>query len=174
MPIAIGVDIGGSHISSAAVNMDTLQPISGTYFNGAVDSKATKEEIFRSWGAVINNTLEKVGTEQLLGIGMAMPGPFQYQKGIALFEENDKYEALYKIDVGEEFPQYLSNKNLPLRFLNDASSFGLGGSLTSEMKNAKKVVAITLGTGFGASFFKDQVPVVNGDDVPEGGCLWDK
>lgn len=174
MPIAIGVDIGGSHISSAAVNMITLEILPGTYNNGAVDSKATKEEIFEDWAGVINKTLEKVKSEELLGIGMAMPGPFEYRKGIALFEENDKYETLYEVSVGEEFPKYLLIKNMKMRFLNDASSFGLGGYLTSKLKDAKKIIAVTLGTGFGASFLKNQVPVINGNDVPEGGCLWDK
>lgn len=174
MPIAIGVDIGGSHISSAAVDMDTLKTIPGTYNNGVVDNKATKEKILDRWANVINRTLEKVKNHELLGIGMAMPGPFEYKKGIALFEENDKYEALYEVSVSEELPQYLLEKNLKIRFLNDASSFGLGGSLTSRIRDAKKIIAVTLGTGFGASFLKNNIPVIRGNDVPEGGCLWDK
>jgi len=63
---------------------------------------------------------------------------------------------------------------LELRFLNHASSFGLGGSLTSRLPNAEKIIAVTLGTGFGASFFRNRIPVINGKDVPAGGCLWDK
>lgn len=35
-------------------------------------------------------------------------------------------------------------------------------------------MALTLGTGFGAAFIKDLIPVVNDDEVPDGGCLWDK
>lgn len=174
MPIAIGVDIGGSHISSAAVNMETFQTIPGTYNNGVVDSKATIEEIFICWANVINRTIEEVKNEELLGIGMAMPGPFEYKKGVALFEKNDKYESLFGVPVGKEFPKYLSNKDLKLRFLNDASSFGIGGSFSSRIKFAQKIIAITIGTGFGASFLVDRVPMINGQDVPEGGCLWDK
>lgn len=173
-PIAIGVDIGGSHISSAAVNLETLRTISGTYRTGFVDSKATKEVIFRNWAHVINHTIKEVKGENLLGIGMAMPGPFDYRKGIAFFEKNDKYETLYNIHVGKEFQNFLSVKDLELRFLNDASSFGLGGSLKREFKDAKKIIAVTLGTGLGASFIKNGMPVISGKDVPTGGCLWDK
>lgn len=36
------------------------------------------------------------------------------------------------------------------------------------------MVAITLGTGFGAAFLEDNIPLVNQKDVPEDGCLWDK
>lgn len=154
--------------------MDTLQPIPGTYKNGVVDSKATKEEIFQCWANVINQTIEKVKEEEPLGVGMAMPGPFEYTQGIALFKKNDKYEALYEVCISEEFPKYLYKKSLQIRFLNDASSFGLGGSFITGLKDVKKIIALTLGTGFGASFLRNGVPVINGKDVPEGGCLWDK
>lgn len=173
MPIAIGVDIGGSHISSAAVNMDNFEIIPGTYFHGDVDSKASKEEIFKKWSRVINGTLAQLNDKKVVGVGIAMPGPFRYKDGIALFEINDKYEALFGVSVKDEFPQYLS-KDVPLRFLNDATSFGVGGSLINKIGSKNKVVAITLGTGFGAAFLNDNIPTVNDESVPEGGCLWDK
>ena len=103
-----------------------------------------------------------------------MPGPFQYKTGKAMFEKNDKYESLYQVSVVNELIKYLDNKKVSLRFLNDASSFGLGGKLTNEFKEKKRVVAITIGTGFGAAFLVDNLPISNGDLVPEGGCLWDK
>lgn len=174
MRITIGVDIGGSHISSAAVNMDTYKIIPGTYFKSPVNSKASKEEILREWGNVINQTLEKVGDENVMGIGIAMPGPFQYKTGIAMFERNDKYESLHKVSIASELPKYLNGENISIRFLNDASSFGVGGALIKKIEKNQKLVAITLGTGFGAAFLKNHIPVVNDEGVPEGGCLWDK
>jgi glucokinase len=133
MPITIGVDIGGSHISSAAVNMNTNRIIPETYFKSRVNSKASKEEIFREWGNVINQTLEKVEDENVMGIGIAMPGPFQYKTGIAMFERNDKYESLHKVSISSELPKYLNGKNISIRFLNDASSFGIGGTLINNI-----------------------------------------
>jgi len=174
MRITIGVDIGGSHISSAAVNMNTYKIIPGTYFKSPVNSKASKEEILRKWGDVINQTLEKVKDENVMGIGIAMPGPFQYKTGIAMFERNDKYELLHKVSIASELPKHLNGSNLSIRFLNDASSFGIGGALINKIGKNQKIVALTLGTGFGAAFLKNHVPVVNDERVPEGGCLWDK
>ena len=173
MPVAIGVDIGGSHVSSAAVDLATMSIIPGTCFSGAVNSKAPKAEIYEKWSYIINQSLAHSNLKEILGIGMAMPGPFRYKDGVALFEGNDKYESLYEICVLSEFPDYL-DKNVPLRFLNDASSFGIGGALVDKVKNRKRIIAITLGTGFGAAFLKNNIPVVKEDDVPEGGCLWDK
>jgi len=103
-----------------------------------------------------------------------MPGPFQYKTGIAMFERNDKYESLHKVSIASELPKYLNGKNLSIRFLNDASSFGIGGALIKKIEKNQKIVALTLGTGFGAAFLKNHVPVVNDECVPEGGCLWDK
>ena len=174
MPITVGVDIGGSHISSAAVNMNTYKIIPGTYFKSPVNSKASKEEIFRKWGNLINQTLEKVKNKNVIGIGIAMPGPFQYKTGIAMFERNDKYESLHKVSIASELPKYLNGKIISIRFLNDASSFGIGGVLIKKIEKNQKIVALTLGTGFGAAFLKNHVPVVNDEGVPEGGCLWDK
>lgn len=173
MPIAIGVDIGGSHISSAAVDMEKSEIIPGTYFHGEVDNKASKQEIFRTWAGIINKSLKPFKDQQILGVGIAMPGPFRYKDGVALFERNDKYEALYGVCVRDELPEYLS-RPLPIRFLNDATSFGVGGALLNQSKEHHHVVAITLGTGFGAAFLEDDVPLVKEKNVPKDGCLWDK
>jgi glucokinase len=181
MSITIGVDIGGSHISSAAVNGDNFQIIPGTYFSGAVDSKASKEIIIKKWAEIINQTIEvirqtqTISSKEIIGIAFSMPGPFQYQTGIAMFEGNDKYEALYNVSVAEELLDYLTTRNVSFRFLNDASCFGVGGALKQE-SNAKnnKVIAITLGTGFGAAFLDNKLPITQASNVPHNGCLWDK
>ncbi|RAV30896.1 ROK family protein [Sinomicrobium soli] len=173
MPIAIGVDVGGSHISSAAVDIERSEIIKGTYFHGNLDSKASKEEIFERWSSVINRTLGASEGQGVSGVGMAMPGPFRYKEGIACFEGNDKYEQLYGVSVLNELPGYL-DKDVSLRFLNDATSFGVGGALMNKDKNGNRVTAITLGTGFGAAFLERGIPETAGSRVPENGCLWDK
>lgn len=180
MSITIGVDIGGSHISSAAVNGSDFVIIPGTYFSGAVDSKASKEVIIKKWADIINQTIQIIqetydySLSDTIGIAFSMPGPFQYETGIAMFEGNDKYESLYNVSVSEELLKYLSTQNVSFRFLNDASCFGVGGSLKQESDANSKVIAITLGTGFGAAFLDNKLPITQGNNVPHNGCLWDK
>lgn len=180
MSITIGVDIGGSHISSAAVNGNDFVIIPGTYFSGAVDSKASKEVIIKKWADIINQTIQIIqetydySLSDTIGIAFSMPGPFQYETGIAMFEGNDKYESLYNVSVSEELLKYLSTQNVSFRFLNDASCFGVGGSLKQESELNNKVIAITLGTGFGAAFLDNKLPITQGSNVPHNGCLWDK
>lgn len=174
MPIAIGVDIGGSHISCAAVELNTSEIINNTYCQQKVDSKAKKEIILKTWAKCINKVIALLEGENILGIGFAMPGPFRYKEGIAMFEVNDKFETLYNVSVAEELPKYLLDGNLPLRFFNDASSFGIGSMLTGGCDTQRRVLALTLGTGFGAAFFEDEYPLIHAKQVPENGCLWDK
>ena len=171
---AIGVDIGGSHISSALVDLQSLSIISGTKHSVVVDNKASKEKIFLKWSEAINKTIESMSSDEDISIGFAIPGPFHYKTGQAMFAGNDKYENLYKVSIPDEFVNYLSVKNSNMRFLNDATSFGVGVSSMGKAKNLKKIIAVTLGTGFGSAFIKDGIPQVLADDVPQGGCLWDK
>ncbi|QCX37400.1 ROK family protein [Aureibaculum algae] len=170
----VGVDIGGSHITSALVDDITSNIVAGTYFRGTVNSKASKDLIFKDWSRVINKTLQSINSNETIGIGFAMPGPFQYKTGKAMFEKNDKYESLYQVSIIDELVDYLDSKNVVLRFLNDAASFGVGGKLTNEFNDKKRVVAITIGTGFGASFLIDNLPVSDDYSAPVDGCLWNK
>lgn len=175
MVLTIGVDVGGSHVSSAAVSSEDFKIIPGTYFSGLVDNKAPKEIIFSKWAEVINKTIEKCASKENIEIAFSMPGPFQYETGRAMFEGNDKFEALYNVVIPDEFAQYIDAENVKFRFLNDASSFGIGSILMNELdKEEQKVVAITLGTGFGAAFLDNILPLTSGENIPDNGCLWDK
>ncbi len=41
--IVIGVDIGGSHVASAAVDLDTLEILEGTTFSNKIDNLNLKK-----------------------------------------------------------------------------------------------------------------------------------
>lgn len=173
-PIIIGADIGGSHIISAGVDINKHEIIPETSFSSKVNNKDSKEGIFKSWSAVILQTIKKLPDSVAIKIGFAMPGPFHYKTGLAMFETNDKYENLYNVNVADELKKYFENKKVEFRFLNDATAFGVGVSCMEDTKSYHKIIAITLGTGFGSTFLKNGIPQVNSNDVPTGGCLWDK
>lgn len=181
MAIIIGVDVGGSHVSSAAVDSESFKIVSDTYFCGPVDCMASKEIILQKWAEIINQTIDAIEKNQMIsenetiGISFSMPGPFQYESGIAMFKGNNKFEALFNVSVSDELLKYIKNKNVNFRFLNDASCFGVGSTLKQISGSAhEKVIAITLGTGFGATFLDDKLPITQGLNVPNNGCLWDK
>lgn len=170
----IGVDIGGSHITSAAVDLNELKIVPGSLVSIKVDNKASKTDIFNNWSKAINLTTKAASISGQVNIGLAMPGPFHYKTGLAMFKGNDKYENLYNVSIPDELKSHINGRNVNFRFLNDATAFGVGVSSQGKAKNHSKIIAVTLGTGFGSSFIRDGVPQVKTDDVPKGGCLWDK
>ena len=111
--------------------------------------------------------------ENIDGIGFGMPGPFDYVKGFALFEKVLKYESLYGVNVAEEMRTRLGlPDNFPVRFINDATAFALGEDWVGKGAEYTRVVALTLGSGFGSAFIENGIPVVTGERVPEIGAVW--
>lgn len=170
---AIGVDIGGSHITSLAVDPETRAILHHTEARRAVDCHASAEAILSNWVEAIHETMTLAGDLEFCGIGFAMPGPFDYPGGIAMFKGVQKYESLYGINVRAEIEERLFLKpGIPVRFMNDASCFAMGEAWMGEAASCKRVVAVTLGTGFGSSFVNEGIPVEAGPEVPPQGCLY--
>lgn len=171
--IAIGVDIGGSHITAVAVDMTANRIISGSRAESPVDNKAEADEILTVWSDALKQVLKGIQIFNLRGIGFAMPGPFDYVKGICLIRGVPKYEKLYGVNVGKAISSRLG---LPcdcrVRFMNDASSFAVGEAWAGKAAGHRRMMAITLGTGFGSAFLEDRIPVVDDDRVPKMGCVY--
>lgn len=171
--IAIGIDIGGSHISCGAVDLLHNSQVAGSDFGADVDNKASADTILSTWVDTIGKTMAATGREHLAGIGFAMPGPFDYTRGVALFEKVEKYLNLYAVHVGNEIRSRLElPADLPVRFINDATAFAIAEAWIGEGKGISRMIALTLGTGFGSAFIADGIPVLEGDTVPEMGCVW--
>lgn len=171
---AIGVDIGGSHVSCAACDITKQHYLPDTLFESDLNNQGTKEEIITIWAQTIHKTIQKTGMDHLEGIGFAMPGPFDYANGVALFKGNNKkYESLYGVNVPFEIRKQLNlPEDFPIRFINDATAFAIGEEWIGKTAGTKRSLAITLGTGFGSAFLADRLPIVTGEEVPENGCVW--
>jgi len=171
---AIGADIGGSHISCAIIDLDSKNLVEGTFASEVVNNKAEATDILDSWAAAINQSLAHITAKELAGIGFAMPGPFDYEKGIALFtSQNDKFEKLHGINVVDELRKRLKiDSQSGIRFMNDATAFAVGEDWFGMGKAYTRTLSITLGTGFGSAFIANGIPVVEGNEVPEMGCVW--
>jgi glucokinase len=174
---AIGTDIGGSHISCAAIDLQSQSIINKSFVTREVDNQASAADIFANWAGAINESLASLPRSEVVGIGFAMPGPFDYANGIALFNANvAKYQNLYGINISHRLKDLLSlpgaSSNFDFRYLNDATSFAVGEAWLGKAAGAKRSLSITLGTGFGSAFIEDGIPVVERDDVPGMGNLW--
>ncbi|MFJ5862594.1 ROK family protein [Pseudarthrobacter sp. NPDC092439] len=103
--------------------------------------------------------------------GVALPGPFDYAAGVALYEHVGKFDELKGVDVGAELARRLGTTARSISFLNDADAFGIGEVALGAAGGSRRAVCITLGTGVGSSFLADGVPVKSGSEVPpEGSC----
>jgi glucokinase len=163
----IGADIGGSHITCKAVDADKMSIIDALSLRREVDSAGSAGDILSAWSDALFVLISQTGPEKLAGIGFAMPGPFDYSTGLALFEGVRKYDHLYGINVREEIVRRLGlDPSVSVRFLNDATCFAVGEAWIGRASAFSRSMAITLGTGFGSAFLEKGIPVEAGDEVP--------
>lgn len=168
----IGVDIGGSHILSAVVDTDSFSILEQTRAEVKVVHSASMEEIMTRWSEALNRSIRS-SPSPIEGIGFAMPGPFDYKSGVALYEgTNEKFYKLYKKNIRNELKSYLDEPATEMRFMNDATAFAVGVSWFGESKECVRSIAVTLGTGFGSAYIENGYPVVHRDDIAPQGCFW--
>jgi glucokinase len=171
--IAIGTDIGGSHISCAAINLENGEVIKDTLAGRAVNNQASSNEIIGIWSETLAEVLKKFPGENVKGIGFAMPGPFDYVKGICYIKGVAKYENLYGLNITDAISANLGIGNdIPIRYMNDASAFAVGEAWKGSAAKFDRSLSITLGTGFGSAFISNLIPIVDGPLVPRLGCIY--
>ena len=95
---ALGVDIGGSHVCSAVVDLATGQ-LCGEPHTDKVDAAAGARTIAGAWAANIRRTAAASGIGCIRCAGFAFPGPFDYERGISLIRGVRKFERIYGLDV---------------------------------------------------------------------------
>lgn len=167
----IAADIGGSHISSTIINTKNWQIDPAKIIETKVDTFSDKQAIIQGWIQNLQQTAHEGNIRETYQIAIALPGPFDYQKGIFQAHPEGKMGAL----VGENFRDLLLShfgKNLKITFENDAACFGLGEACFGVGKPYERIMGITLGTGIGSSFVRKQKIVKNHQNLPSGGELY--
>lgn len=150
--IVVGCDIGGSHISTALVNLESKLLIEESFERRTVNSHDTVSEIITAWANCIKASWNRGGFDGL-AVGIAIPGPFDYDEGISLMKGQNKYEALYQVNVRKLLAAELAIDPLHIRFINDAASFLQGEMFAGAGTSFKTAVGLTLGTGLGSALF---------------------
>jgi glucokinase len=92
---------------------------------------------------------------KLSQIGIAMPGPFDYENGIALMRNQGKYDALYGVNVRALVAEQLQLAETDIRLLNDAACFLQGEVVGGAAKGCNRAIGMTLGTGLGTARYKE-------------------
>jgi predicted NBD/HSP70 family sugar kinase/mannose-6-phosphate isomerase class I len=169
--VYLGADIGGSHITVALLNAE-LEVLPQTLQRYRVNAQAHYETVTSQWLQALGTAIQLAGGTPLKGVGIAMPGPFDYARGISQIQGVDKYGQLYGLNIRQLMVNRLRlPAGVPVVFENDAACFALGETLHGKNGHARSI-AITLGTGFGAAFVAHNQVQVNGEGVPPGGVLF--
>ena len=159
--IVVGIDIGGTHITAALIDRQAHAILPGSLVRCHVNAKATAEQVIKEWTTAIVDCKSRSDlTSQKIGI--AMPGPFDYEKGISLITGLDKYESLYNLNVKQMLANELGIEQEDILMVNDASCYLKGEVFGGAAMGCNNVIGITLGTGIGSAVFKDGV-VYDGD-----------
>ena len=165
-PCVLVYDVGGSHISAAVCFKEGYRLGTVVRVNQPTEeSSAAFIEVLHSLGVKAS---EGVGSVE--GAELAMPGPFDYEKGISWIKHKMAY--LYGVNVSEALAGPFGWKANQVRFLNDAAAYLLGEVGAGAARGVKRVVCFTLGTGVGSGFAVDGKVVSEGKGVPPGGEIW--
>lgn len=151
--VSLGLDVGGSHVTAGVVDASHVgkQPL--RLARKEIDSFGMASEIIASITACIK---EALADGQSVGeIGIAFPGPFDYEKGICkILNVGGKFEQMFGLHVGQALKDATGMPDTAFRFFNDAHCFAVGAYALNELES-KRTVFLTLGSGFGSSFMEN-------------------
>ncbi|MGK6350958.1 ROK family protein [Parapedobacter sp. DT-150] len=162
-PLVIASDIGGTHITAALVDTTLWQVVTESIARHHVDSHADAKSILSAWAAPFSTVISNHPEIAAPLIGIAMPGPFDYEKGISRMRDQDKYDNLYGMDIRRELSDRTGVDGPQIRFINDAAAFLQGEVFAGKHNGHAKMLGITLGTGLGSAIWEKGSNAVDAD-----------
>lgn len=136
----------------------------------AIQSQGSAAEILNTLAGIITRHLQSC--KDVRRIAFAFPGPFDYERGICLIQNQEKYDALYGIDISANLKEILELPDLAFRYRNDAEAAILGEVLYGAGMPYSRLIGLTLGTGLGSAFIADGKLVTEGANMPYRGWLY--
>ena len=145
--LAIGIDIGGTSIKGAAIYDDGKML---DVFSIPVIKGESGEETINKLIDLVSDYINRQNiAEQIVGIGIGIPGLLDVEKGVVVMSNNLKWEDLPIVDMFKVRLPY------PVRIANDANVAALGEALYGAGKGVPYVIMLTLGTGVGGGIVLD-------------------
>ena len=166
------MDIGGTHAVAGVVHLGEGSIVEGSRERVGVDAGGDAAGILAAWCGALRRALDSSRADSIAGVGIAMPGPFDYDGGVCLIRGLAKYESLYGVNVRTAIKERVPRlRGVPVIFRNDAICFMLGEAGFGAARGFGRVIVITLGTGFGSGFLRDGA-IVEGATTSHqaGGC----
>ncbi|MGL5616290.1 MAG: ROK family protein [Sarcina sp.] len=155
----VAIDVGGTFIKSAVIDSDGNILSKGILINESY-AKESKERIITNLIEIIEERINSFKDKIFSAIGIAFPGPFDYEKGISYIQGIDKYESIYGVNIKSLLLDYFkkNSKNtstdFQINFENDGVMFGLGEYLQS-LKKDERIFTLCIGTGAGSAYIEN-------------------
>jgi glucokinase len=159
------LEVGGTHVTAASV--DVVEQRVRERSRRPLDGAGTAAHILAALCGAAMALADTVPTRW----AVAMPDPFDYVRGIGLFRDVGKFDALYGIDVGRALVESITPRPRSITFAHDTEAFLLGEWLSGAAQGAQRSVAITLGTGVGSAFLDGGTIVRTGPGLPPDGRI---
>jgi glucokinase len=142
---AIGVDLGGSHVTAAVIGED------GTIHR---QHEVDLEDLtFKAVSTVLISTIEQAlkdpDAKEVVGIGIGSPGNIEARSGSVLYSPNFKWA---NVPLGETLRGHF---DMPVFVGNDARCATLGEYTYGMGRGTRNFVLLTLGTGIGGGIVAD-------------------
>ncbi len=149
------LDVGGTFVKSVVATFEG-ELLPNTETSVPINSDGTREEIEQSFATVVANgkTIAEYNGYVLAGVGVAFPGPFDYNTGVSYMTH--KFAALEKVSVKALFHGFPEiGADMPVVFMHDVTAAVLGEMRFGAAQGYKNIAVVTLGTGLGFSHTVD-------------------
>jgi glucokinase len=159
----VGVDLGGTNVRAAVLDRGTEEVVA----RGPNIPSLAMEGIAQTAGQIVEAVQEAlntsgIGRDQILGVGIAVPGHVRASEGLVMWAPNFK-DQWKGVPIAHLVETLLG---VPVRIGNDANLAALGEFRFGAGREVRHMIMVTLGTGVGGGI------IVNGKllDGADGGA----
>lgn len=165
----LAIDAGGTFLKAALI--DTVGIIKKSFLMVPIKSDGSIVDIQYAFSNLISQEIQraKENNRKLTGIGISIPGPFDYSEGISRMEH--KFAAIYGIPLRSWLEELAGN--ISIDFVHDSTAFILGATWNKDYSCYKKIAGVIIGTGLGFASTFDSKVFMNADKGP-GISIYDR
>jgi len=155
-PIIVGACIEDTFISAGLVDLESRGLVPNSLRRKRVNPAGSKEDIISAWSGVLKEVMSIPGFSPCK-IGIGIPGPVEYEKGIYHTDSKERYGSLDNENIRQLLAAQLSVEEENIKLINDAVSFFHGEVFGGAIRGYKMSLGLTLGIGLGSARYTNGV-----------------